>query len=307
MRTLTIDGATTIKYNIIQFENSKPLEIKGYNASISSVRAPSKSGASMVYYKPTNIPLLNPFTTFENGKGYVIAATNNFIIPTDAPEAYSIPDKLSFQGDQAAPKYTIFRYPFTAPVNLKDYPAIVRAETLNKTKGMFKVYTADSAINPFSTLEPGVEYVILSKAPFEILNPVAAPAAPTPTPTATAEPTPTPVPTATPGPTPLPTATPTPTPTALTQFSNNVVGPNDENVAEAISITGFDDIFYFNNKPGTNFDSKNMTIWVNNQQRLNVSFTADRLTTVFGYTVGTTNTRLQTTGVFAEGDVYLTI
>jgi hypothetical protein len=89
----------------------------------------------------------------------------------------------------------------------------------------------------------------------------------------------------------------------LTTAKFSLTGPDQENGPQSISVYGYSDTLYFDAKPNTNIASKNMILSIDGNQRLNVSFTTDRIGTRFGYKQEGSNKILR--GVFAEGDVNL--
>lgn len=307
MRTINVEGASTIKFNIFEFQNTTPIPIANYNQHIADVRTENKTKSLYSFYKPGNIPMLNPFKEFVSGRCYIVAAKNNFPIYTDAPENFSTPPaKLVFEGAPPA-KFTIFRYPYQTPVKLSSYPSILRAEATNPSKTMFRIYSSASTINPFTTFEYNKYYIVLSNAPFEIRNPDIS-LLPTPTPSPApvlVSPTRTPMPTSTATPTPTPQPAPTPT-AAPIMFTNTLTGPDEENPVQRISITGNSDTIYFNvnNQEPSTF--VNMIVSVNGEQRSSISFAKERVGQQFGYRLNNSGS-YQTTGVFEDGQVNLTI
>jgi len=112
-----------------------------------------------------------------------------------------------------------------------------------------------------------------------------------------------------PTPTPTPTLPPTPTPVPPPQFSFKLTGPREESSQQTMSVTGYPDTIFFNGRDFANSDTANMIVYVNGAQRLNVSFTKDRLGTPFKYSYMLANGQPYAkllVGIFAEGDVFLT-
>jgi hypothetical protein len=88
-------------------------------------------------------------------------------------------------------------------------------------------------------------------------------------------------------------------------FTSSIVGPDEENVWEMISIFGYNDTLYFNARPTTEEIGlfSNMLISVDGEQRASVTYLDNRKGSSFGYMKEGSTKILR--GVFKDGFVYL--
>jgi hypothetical protein len=194
-------------------------------------------------------------------------------------------------------------------------PTETPTATLN---GPTETPTATPTETPVVTETP-TETPVVTETPTE--TPTATPTAtlngPTETPTATlndptattATPTPTPTPTPTlndPTATPTSTSTPTPTETSSGPFMYQLSATGDpeapaQNLLQSIDFLGgsIGDILYFNARTNTNSVIRNMVIEINSNPVAAVTFTGDRIDSVYGYYVSSLTDMI--TGVFVNG------
>jgi hypothetical protein len=88
-------------------------------------------------------------------------------------------------------------------------------------------------------------------------------------------------------------------------FTSSIVGPDEENDWEKISIFGYNDTLYFNARPTTEelAGFSNMVISVDGEQRASVTYLDKRNGSSFGYMKEGSTKILR--GVFKDGYVYL--
>jgi hypothetical protein len=75
---VNILGDINGKYNIIVFDQTRPVSLSSFNASLCSVQTISETGNNMIEYRPNAIH--NPFTKLVSGSGYIVKALSSFSI-----------------------------------------------------------------------------------------------------------------------------------------------------------------------------------------------------------------------------------
>jgi len=77
-RIINILGDINGRYNIITFDQTRPVSLSSFNTSLCSVQTISETGMNMIEYRPSAIH--KPFTQFVPGSGYIVKALSSFDI-----------------------------------------------------------------------------------------------------------------------------------------------------------------------------------------------------------------------------------
>ena len=219
--------------------NWRPQPISNFNASINLVYSPNSTGSFLRSYRPFSGG--NGFDTFEPGKGYIIFARQDIVLPnpdiaqphptatakpapsqtprpSNTPQPTSTPFPPATPKPTGTPKPTPTLAPTNTPVPTRIPPP---APTPFVTRTPLPTKTPEPTRSPLPTSTPRPPATpVPTRTPQPTSTPVPPPTpkiSPTPFPTPTPKPTSTPFPTATPRPTVLNQPTPTPAPTRTPQ------------------------------------------------------------------------------------------
>lgn len=75
---VNILGDVNGRFNIIVFDQTRPVSLSSFNASLCSVQTISETGINIIEYRPNAVH--NPFTQLVPGSGYIVKALSSFDI-----------------------------------------------------------------------------------------------------------------------------------------------------------------------------------------------------------------------------------
>ena len=176
MKTFTIKGdEDNPKYTIISFEGTSDRSLTNF-PDIISVFSPNEQANNILEYYTNQQPAETQFfTSLKPGRGYCIRSKRTFTIETDETTSPDIPNSVSLISTTNGPSWHILTFPFKSSVKISNYSFIkkVQRESVKTNSSTLEEYNADQPLNqqPFTTLDPGISYIIYVTSTGTIYNP----------------------------------------------------------------------------------------------------------------------------------------